>query len=359
MLLKQEDQLKNSFNFMAKIKNNTMKNLVTGANGLVGSHTVFDLLLRGQQVIALTRSLKNREAINNLFQWYYPNKSDLINHVKWVEGDILDLSCMHEYISAVDHVYHCAGYVSFDRNDTKLLHEINVNGTANIVNTCLHFNKSLCFVSSIATTESDPEHEFITEVNTWKGKKGKSVYATSKYLAELEVWRGITEGLSAAIVNPSVILGPGDYSRSSGKLFERIYAGMRYYTPGITGYVDVRDVARIMVQLVENKVWGERFILNAENIGYQQLFKSISENLNVKVPNRLATYRQAMLAVKLEKFRSMITGAKPRITRSTVKAGFSKQCYSSEKIIDQLDIKFIPVVETVELVSKHFLETVV
>jgi len=99
-----------------------------------------------------------------------------------------------------------------------------------------------------------------TEKDQWEFNGTQQGYSISKYESEMEVWRGIAEGLNAVVVNPSVIIGKNAGNKGSGKLFELVRKGLRYYTPGSIGVVDVEDVAKVMIQLMESDISASDFL---------------------------------------------------------------------------------------------------
>jgi nucleoside-diphosphate-sugar epimerase len=103
----------------------------------------------------------------------------------------------------------------------------------------------------------------LNEKSTWEEDPLNSNYAKSKYLAEMEVWRGVAEGLNAVIVNPSVILGEADWNKSSTQLFKYANSEPTYYPKGSLNYVDILDLSECVYQLVTSDIVGERFVLNA------------------------------------------------------------------------------------------------
>ncbi len=231
--------------------------LVTGATGHLGSHVLYELTHANKFVRALYRDHGKINQVKRIFGYYRSDYPTLFNRIEWMQGDINDynnlLSCMQD----VDQVYHTAGLVSFNDNDRKNLNKINIAGTANIVNACLETGvNKLCHVSSIAALGELESNEPVGEDLIWNQGSSASAYAISKYKGEMEVWRGIYEGLNAVIVNPSVIIGPGMWMGPAGQLFNRILKGLNFFPAGSSGYVDVRDVATAMVKLAGSSHYG-------------------------------------------------------------------------------------------------------
>lgn len=327
---------------------------LTGGTGLVGAHILLKLTESGQKVKALKRKRSSFTVIRNIFSHY--KKTDLLKSIEWIEGDLLDLFSLQEGIKGCNTVIHCAAIVSFNPKDFKKVMKINVEGTANIVNICLENNiEKLAYISSIATL-NDEKNQVRTEDSFWKESKSNSQYAKSKYLSEQEVWRGIEEGLNSIIVNPSVILGPGDWTKGSSQMFEKVWKGLKFYSSGSTGYIDVLDVAKCVVKLLEKEIINERFILNAENIKYRDIFDSIAENLNKPKPHIKVSPLIKEIAWRIEWLKSLITNKSPLITKETANTAMKNKSFSNEKIIKALDYKFIPIEESIKHYSQWFLE---
>ncbi|MDQ3291114.1 MAG: NAD-dependent epimerase/dehydratase family protein [Bacteroidota bacterium] len=307
---------------------------VTGSRGLIGSYLLRQLLAEGHQVKALIRTAPTSEDLQ------HPN-------LKYIVGDILDVSVLQQAIEDNDIVFHCAGLVSYAPQDAELLKQINVEGTANIVNTCLvRQNVKLCHVSSIAAIGHQKNATVLDETAKWDSQANVSVYASSKYFGELEVWRGIAEGLAAVIVNPSVILGPADWSRSSTQLFKYVFNQNSFYTGGYINFVDVRDVVSSMLALTFSDIKGERFILNAGQVLYKDFFTRIAFYLNRKAPGIKVPSALTEIIWRLESLRSFFTGKRPLITKDTARITKRNYLYTSDKIKKQLPISFKSLEET-------------
>jgi len=325
--------------------------LVTGGSGLVGSHLLLQLRTEGRKVRVLKRRTTDTGWIRRIFDFYEPRKGEaFFSGIEWVNGDITDSDSLEEAFSEVDTVYHTAGYVSFDPGENRKLMNINVRGTRNMIDLALDNGiKKFCHVSSVASLGKHLEKNKlrVSENNYRKMKKEKSGYGFSKLLAELEVWRGMQEGLQAAIVNPVIILGPGNWNRGSASLFKSIRKGLSFYPSGSNGYVDARDVARVMTILMEKNISGERFILCAENLSFRRLFTMIAGEFEVKPPPYRAGGTLMLTAAMADCLFSRITGRPHQITRETARSGNEQVFYSSNKVRNTLGYEFIPVEEAI------------
>ncbi len=320
------------------------KVLVTGATGFVGAYLLKLLLEKGHQVRALRRKQSALDLLGTS-----------AGEVEWVEGDLLDLPFLEEVIQGVDQVYHAAAMVSFDAKDVQQMMAVNVQGTANLVNTALFFNiEKFLHVSSIAALGRKKNQKKIDENAQWENNSINSNYAISKFKAECEVWRGIQEGLNAVIINPSVILGAGFWHSGTARMFLRVDKGLRFYPSGTTGFVDVRDVAKAAVVLMESEIAGERFILNAENYSYQRLFTEMAEALGKRVPRWKMPHWGVELMWRADLIRSNFLGVKPLITKALARNLESHYEYSAAKLTDRLDYQFIPIQQTVKETASLF-----
>jgi dihydroflavonol-4-reductase len=345
-----------------KHKNSTFANLkklimilVTGGTGLVGSHLLFELVRSGKPVRATYRKTSNRERIPRIFSYYSDDPGDLYNRIEWIEADLMDFGSMEDAFEGIDEVYHAGAVVSYFPEDHKRMLRVNIEGTANLVNLSLGKNlNKFCYVSSIATLGRADNNNFCDEETFWKPSKKNSVYSISKYGAEREVWRGMEEGLNALIVNPSMILGPGFWEEKSG-LFRLVWEGLKYYTRGVNGYVDVRDVVKAIILLMEKNQFGNRFIISSENLSYQQLFKMIAKHLGKPAPTINVPLVMTNVAWRVEAVRSFIMRSRPEVTSEMAVTTAQKYYYSNEKIRRALNFEFISVEQSIQDICRIFL----
>jgi len=315
---------------------------VTGGTGFLGAHLLLELCERGENVRALKRPSSDVDFTKVVFSFY--GKGDLFQRIEWVDGDICDIHSLIAVMRDVDLVYHCAATVSFAKKDSEKLLENNVFGTSNIVDAAIETGiRKLCHVSSIAVLG---KAEVISDDTLWDAREKHSKYAESKYKAELEIYRGVAEGLDAVIVRPSVILGPWKQNSGTGVLFREIENGLNYYTPGITGYVDVRDVANAMIGLMERSVKNDCFIVSSENLSYQRLFTMIAETLNKPAPGRCAGRFITGLAWRFFTLKDFFTGKDSSINKTTAAISRTNSKYSNKKLTETLSFSYIPINET-------------
>jgi nucleoside-diphosphate-sugar epimerase len=308
-------------------------------------------------VRALYRSEAKRDAVADIFRNYHQEPSSLLARIEWVKADVLDLPALEDAFVGVTQVYHCAASVSFIPKEEEHMHKVNVEGTVNVLNLCSdNPNIRVCHVSSVAAIGRDGSEKMISENNEWKSGKYNSAYAVSKYEAEMEVWRATVEGLNAFVVSPSLIIGPGDWSQSTGAMFKRAWKGLPFYTRGGNCFVDVRDVAQAMVLLMESGVRNERFIIGAENVLFKDFFAKVATRMGKQPPRIEATPLLTELTWRVEKVLSAITGKKPFITKETAHHAVQLNRYDNSKLLNQLPgFSFTSLDESIELVCASFL----
>lgn len=331
-------------------------NLITGATGLVGAHVALQLVQQNKSVVAIKRDGSDIFKTKKLFSYYTSDANILFNKIKWIDADVCDIYSLLEALEGIDTVYHCAGFVSFNSKDNKQMHRINSEGTANMVNACIEKNiKALCHVSSIATLQNPDITKNIDESVYWKSSPNASDYAISKYNGEREVWRGTEEGLNAVIVNPGIILGPGFWHQSSGKLIETCYKGNPFYTNGSSATIDAKDVANCMIQLTEKKEFSKRFVLIENNYAFKEILSLVHKALGKKEPSIEAGKVILTFGKWIDGWKSFITGKDRLITKETVNAGLDSNSYDNSRVKNTLNYQFISLSETVEFVCKAFL----
>lgn len=316
--------------------------LVTGGTGFLGSELIKQLTNKGLTVIAIKREKSKIPAMlqDNLL-------------IKWITGDINEPATLEDSFIGITQVYHCAAFVSLNPKDKKKLFHVNIDGTSNIVNLCLENNCKLLHVSSIAALGEAKKGKKITEKDLWEYNAKAHAYALSKYEGEMEVWRGISEGLNGIIVNPSVIIGKNAGFEGSGAIFKLIKGGFPFFTNGAIGLVDVTDVAKSMIQLMDSDVNAERYIISSENYHYKQLFTEIAEGFGVKAPEKEAKPWMLGLAWRALKFFSIFTGKEPSITKDTAESSTTLSYYNNNKIIQQIGISFKPIAQSITDITQH------
>jgi len=321
---------------------------VTGGSGLMGGHLLIHLLKQDEQIRALKRKNSNFNEFKLICAYYQIDFKQVMSRIEWIDGDLLEESSLDNALQGITIVYHCAAVVSFGNSSPEILKRINIEGTKNLIKSAIkHHVSCFAFVSSIGALGQSESGETITEDTPWNSDNTSSVYSNSKYAAEQEVWKLSTEGIPVVIVNPGIILGAGDFSKGSLQLFSQIKKGMPFYTSQKSGYVDVRDVCQILIALVQQKIYNQRFILVSENLSNQQLFTYIAHAWGKRAPYIHIKKTGLSVAAKIEKFISDITGKSPLLTPEIVLSATKQESYSSEKLHQKMDYTFIPIKESV------------
>jgi dihydroflavonol-4-reductase len=306
-------------------------NFVTGATGLLGSQLVKYLLKRGEKVCALKRSTSNLALLK-----------DVEHEIEWIDGDVLDLGALEEGIGKAQKVYHLAGVIAFTEAEKKHMYRVNIKGTANVVNCCLDANiDKLVHVSSIAAFSNAKQGVMLDEEAEWEEDDIKSGYA--------EVWRGMAEGLKAVIVNPSLIVGPGWFTGTGpAAIFKKIDQGMAVYTSGSNGYVDVRDVAEVMIQLMHSDITNQRFVVSAENLTYKEFFTLIANELGCMRPMLPVTNQMGAIASFFDGLRATATNSRRIITTEMVKISNARMLFDNSKVKTALNYQFMTIDKSVK-----------
>jgi dihydroflavonol-4-reductase len=322
-----------------------MNILITGGTGLLGTEICSQL---------------NKADIHEIRCLVRKESHSLSNTITQIKGDLMEVSSLYKALEGIDVVIHTAAMVSFNKKDKTELFETNADGTANLVNACDPSKiKKFIHVSSVAAIGKpsnvlDSETSInVNENYKWQDSHLNSLYGQSKYLAELEVWRAHAEGLNAVIVNPSIILGEGECNRSSTQLFDYINKENRFYTNGHINYIDVKDVAKSILYLMESNIVGERYILNTGKISFKDFFEKVANSLDKKSPNILLNKYMIELLWRLEWLRSLLSGSNPLITKETSLTARSNVYFDNSKIKNIVPFEFENIDNTIKRVSEY------
>lgn len=331
--------------------------LVTGGTGLVGSHLLYQICQSETKVRAIKRAHSKTNFVRKVFS-YYTEKADLLfEKIEWVNAELLNITELDLAFQGITKVYHCAASISFNPKHKNKMMQTNIEGTTNVVNLCLvHHIHKLCHVSSVASLGRTRDWASTDENTHWVNSPENSYYALSKYHSEMEVWRGIEEGLNAVIVCPAIILGPGKWEKGSSMIFKQVWKGLSFYTSGTNGFVDVRDVVNVMIQLMNGKIKSERFILCSESIPFKKTFDLIAKALGKKKPRIKVGPFISAFGWRIAKIISIISGKSPLITKEIVLAGNSISIYENKKIKTTLKYQFKSVEQSCKDFSTLFIK---
>lgn len=313
--------------------------LVTGGTGLVGSYLIKALLDAGTPVRALCR---------RPYEGLVLTREDCAR-VDWAQGDLMDILSLESAMEGIQQVYHCAAIVSFHPRQALDLFKVNTEGTANVVNAALEKGvRKMVYVSSVAALGRLKEDGLIDESAEWSEETNNSLYGKSKYHAEMEVWRGIAEGLEAVIVNPTIILGAGDWEKGSAALFKSAYDEFPWYTEGVSGFIDVRDVVSAMIRLMNSPLHAERFLLNGDNWTYRQLFTAMAGAFGKRSPHKKVSPLVGEVVWRMEFIKGLFTGKDPLVTRETARTAQAITRFDARKIEASLPgFQFIPLEDSI------------
>ena len=322
-----------------------MKTLVTGATGFIGSVLTHQLLAEGVEVRILRRATSQFDLLGEAAQ-----------HVEHVVGDVTDPESLREAMDGVRHVYHTAASVAQGgRRDWALLSRVNVQGTAHVVDAALASGvERLVHTSSIAALGRPERHDApIDETTPWGTSRLNSHYAVSKHEAELEIHRGIAEGLDAVMVNPSLVFGVGRPGENTRQIAERIRDGrFRAVPTGGTNVVDVEDVATGHRRAMQNGKTGARYVLGGENLTWRAIVETLAAAFDVAPPRRSLTPGLARTLATAAETWAFITRTSPLLTRTTARSISRVYTFNNRKAIDELGCTFRPFKATTQRIAE-------
>ncbi|WP_413532767.1 NAD-dependent epimerase/dehydratase family protein [Empedobacter brevis] len=323
---------------------------VTGGTGLVGAHLLVELAKKQQPIRALKRKTSNIKTVEKLFE--EQNVSQYYQFVNWVDGDLLDVTELPNLLKGIDTIYHVAAFVSFDERQENEIFNTNILGTEALVNEAIDSDvKNFYFVSSIASMDDlNPVTKMIDERSSWNNSLTHSSYSISKFRAEMEVWRASQEGLKVIIINPGVIIGTLDKKSASESLFQQNSSKNDYATSGGTGFVDVRDVVKIFLELIDKELYNQKFIVVSENKTYREVLNLVATNNKHAVKNVSNT---TLKIIKNLSVFSRIFGGK-YITKANYNSLTSFTKYDNSKVKKVLQYDFIPIKESIDYHYKRF-----
>jgi dihydroflavonol-4-reductase len=312
--------------------------LVTGATGFVGSVLVRQLVEAGEPVRVLRRPTSRLDLLG-----------DAAHHVEHAEGDVTDAGSVRAATRGVRRVYHVAAVVAFGPRVRRRLQDVNVRGTAHVVDAAREAGvERLVHTSSIAALGRPAvPGGVIDEATAWVPSRQNTAYAASKRASELEVLRGVAEGLDAVTVNPALVFGPGRPGEGTMRLVERVAAGRVVVAPpGGTAVVDVEDVALGLRAAMAVGETGGRYVLAAENLPWTTVLGTLAEALGVAPPRWTLGPRALRWAGAVAEAAALLTGADPALTRATARTASVTYRYANRKAVEDLGLSFRPFAAT-------------
>ena len=316
--------------------------LVTGGAGFLGSNICAQLLERGERVRAFVLDGdKNAK--------YIPND------VEVVYGNLCNKESLRKFFDVEQGVeticIHVASVVTVNPNYNKLVLDVNVGGTENVIDICLEHNecKKLVYVSSTGAIPERPHNELISEVEELDLDKVVGWYAKSKAMATNNVFTAVKErGLNACVVYPTGIFGPNDYavSETTSTIIKIFNGDMPIGINGSFNMVDVRDLAAGCIAAADRGRIGEGYILGNEVIKFKTLSRILSEELGSKpikyfLPISIAEF----IAKRMEK-KAVKNGEMPIMTTFSVYNLKRNNCFDYSKAVKELGYRVRPIEQT-------------
>ena len=304
-----------------------MKNiLVTGATGCIGSNLSQRLLQLGYNVRAFHRTASNMMTLEGI-------------DVEHVIGDIRDGGSLRNAMRGCDTVFHTAAVVSFWKRKREEQIDINVRGTRSVVEACLACGvEKLVHTSSVAALGYRSDGRLIDETTEFNWDP-RVTYKYSKHLGELEVFSGVARGLHAAIVNPTVVIGPRDAYIHGGQIVRDTKRGrIPIYVEGGMNVVSVHDIVAGHIAAASAGRSGERYILGGSNLTHLEVFSLAAKVLGVRPPFvKIPVWGAKALGAICDIYGD-ITKRQPWITSDLISGIGKFNWYSSEKAERELHI---------------------
>ena len=319
--------------------------LVTGATGFVGA--------------ALTRRLA-REGVSVRVFRRRGSRVDLLGEaareVEHAFGDITDPAALREAMQGVEYVHHAAGNIGFGSSRVRnRLMSVNVGGTAAVVDAALAEGvRRLVHVSSVAALGRATRPDgALDEQAEWRRSRSTSAYGYSKYLAEVEVRRGVAEGLDAVMVNPSLIFGLGRKGENTRRMVDEIRRKrMRLFPVGSTNVVDVLDVADGMVRAMQYGETGERFLLAGHNLSWEEIFRILAEACGAPPPVIRLHPTVALVAAGFSEATAFLTRTEPLLPIAHAHFMSAANRYDNARAREKLGWRPRPFEETVRRIAE-------
>lgn len=321
-----------------------MTTLVTGATGFLGSHVARKLVQKGEKVKILLRKSSKTQNIDDI-------------KAERVYGDVMDVDSVRKALEGCDTLYHTAGFVSFRKADYKKMEDINVKGTINVLSSALQSGiKKAVYTSSVAAVGADPNRGVADENTRFTLESEGIQYLNTKYHAEREALKIYEKGLPLVVVNPSVVIGPGDvYLSSTGAVLWYCKKKFPGYMDGTLNIVDVEDVAEGHILAAEKGRVGERYILANKNLTVKEFFLLMERITGVPAPKIKIPYFAAFAsAFAVERVLGLSFPNFSTMDIDSVKLSKFHWYVDNSKAVRELGFPQTPVEETIRKTVKWF-----
>lgn len=309
------------------------KIFVTGADGMLGSNLVRELLDRGHQVRAFILKGKASPTLEGL-------------PIEFAEGNLLEKESILEGMQGCDYVIHVAALTTVWPSKGEIYHRVNVVGTENVIDAALHHKvRRMVHVGSASSFGFGEQDNPGTETTPYKSGKYGLDYIETKREGQFRVERAVRErGLQAIIVNPTFMIGPYDSVPNAGKMILGLYEQKSPgYSPGGKNWVYVKDVAvGIANALTKGKI-GESYILGHQNLSFKEAFAIISRVIGKPFPSMAAPAPLVKLAGGFGSLGAAITKKPPIVSYKMAWISCDGHYFSPEKAVRELDLPQTPI----------------
>lgn len=304
-----------------------MKIVVTGSTGHIGNVLIRELIKKGYTDVSAF--IRTGEKVN-IFEGL---------KIPFVYGDVRDIESLKKAFSGADIVFHLAGLIDIGNGNKKLMHEVNVEGSKNVIEACKKCKvKKLIYTSSVHAIPPKPMGEVISETKNFSPDLVKGTYAKTKAEATKYMLEANSEDLEVIITHPSGVIGPYEYITSNlGQLIiDCAKRRMKAYIDGGYNFVDVRDVALGLISALEKGRAGECYILAGHYVSIKDLLKYVEDITNVPAPKvKLARWFAYGTGVFAEIYYKIVK-QKPLFTSYSVYTTGTNSNFSIEKAKKEL-----------------------
>lgn len=323
--------------------------LVIGSTNILGAHTICILLQKGLQVRAVKSDKSDMLRFKKIMGYYFSDSDNLFDEIDWVDGDPFDRESVMEILDGVDYVFNCSIPLFFGLRKHEDMIADSVQATALLVDCAKEMGvKYFCHVSNVQALGEEPEMREITEDSPRDPKTKYTGFSQASFLCDMEVWRGFEEGLSGSILNTGLIIGPGDWTKDSSAIIQRIAKKFRFYTKGVTGFVGVKDVVRCMLSVTKQNILKERFIVVSQCMSFADLLFTIADTLDVKRP-KFHVCKSMLFCLKLwYRIKYLFTRRNPRLNDDFISLITDFKLYSNEKSINTIVAGYEPIEQVVK-----------